>query len=410
VLAFPTSLTDVESLMEYVPAYERDPRVRHLETDVVSASEMGGLPYVVLADTVLYPEGGGQPADRGTIAGVAVLDVVKEAGELRHVLGGPAPSGRVTVELEWDRRFDHMQQHTGQHLLSAVAEDLYGWPTTSFHLGEDVSDVELDVPEIPASRLLELEEAVAREIRAARPVRARRVTREEYEALEVRSRGLPDGHTGSIRLVEIEGIDVNTCGGTHCASTSELEAIKLLGTESLRGGTRVHFVVGGRLRRLLGAHHQRAAKLRAILGSSDEELVHAADGRLQQLKEAARTIRDLEGEFATATAQALAARPDRVLAAHLSARELPFLQRVARELGQLAPDRAILLTCGETEEGAFLVGAGPDLELDVAAAGRSVAEALQGRGGGSGRIFQGRAAGLSGRTEAEALLRAALGA
>jgi len=385
-------------------AYERDPRLTRLDTEVVSVGEEEGRPFVVLADTILYPEGGGQPADRGTVGGVVVLDVRKVADEIRHVLAGPAPSGPVTVELDWARRFDHMQQHTGQHLLTAVAEDRFGWHTTAFHLGERTCDIEVDSPEVTPEQVAELEEAVAVEIRATRPVTSRRVHRDEYATLGVRSRGLPEGHTGDIRLVGIEGIDLNTCGGTHCSSTSEIEALKLLGTESMRGGTRLSWVAGGRLRRLLQAHHGRNAELRALLGTSDDELVGRLLAKLEQLGDAERAIRALEEEVALASAAALATGKGPVLIGHWTAHGLPFLQRVAREAGRLAPDRVTFLTAGEGEEGAFLLAAGEASDLDVRTAGAKVAELLGGRGGGSGRIFQGKAGRLSGREEAAAFL------
>jgi len=391
-----------------IPAYERDPLLTRLETEVVAAGEEQGGPFVVLADTVFYPDGGGQPADRGTVGGIAVLDVRKTGGDIRHVLAGPAPSGRVTLELDWTRRFDHMQQHTGQHLLTAVAKQRFGWSTTAFHLGERVSDIELDTPGIRPEELTDLEEAVAAEVRAARPVTARRVSAEEYARLPVRTRGLPEGHAGTIRLVEIEGVDLNTCGGTHLRSTAEIEALKLLGTEPLRGGTRLFYAAGARLRRLHGAHDERNAQLRQILCTSDDELVAGLAAKLDQLKDAQRVSRDLEEELATASAHVLAAASGRVLSAHWPRRDLPFLQRVAREVGRLAPDRVVLLTAGERDAGAFLLGAGERAALDVPAVGTKIAELLGGRGGGSGRIFQGRATRLARRAEAVRLLERSL--
>jgi len=391
-----------------VPAYERDPRLTRLETEVTAVGDEGGRPFALLADTILYPEGGGQPADRGIVGGVAVLDVRTAGGDIRHLLRGPAPSGRVSVELDWGRRFDHMQQHTGQHLLTALAERRFGWHTTAFHLGERLSDIELDTPAAGADRLAELEEAVAAEIRAARAVTARRVPPEEYATLPVRTRGLPEGHVGSIRLVEIEGVDLNTCGGTHLASTAELEALKLLGTEPMRGGTRLCYAAGERLRRLHAAHHERAARLRELLSTSDDELVAGVAAKLDQLKDAQRAVRALEEELAIVSALALAAGSARVLTAHWPRRDLPFLQRVAREIDRLAPDRVVLLTSGEGEEGAFVVAAGAQAALDVRAAGRKVAEVLGGRGGGSGRIFQGKATRLSRRDEAVRFVEASL--
>ncbi len=391
--------------MTRVFAYERDPFLRELQTEAVSAGADKGRPYVVLADTILYPDGGGQPADRGRIAGIAVEDVQTVEGEIRHFLAGAAPSGRVRVELDWGRRFDHMQQHTGQHLLTAMAIDTFGWQTTAFHLGANVSDIELDTPKIAAEQLAELEELVAAEIRAARPVTARRVRSEEYSTLPVRTRGLPEGFVGDIRLVEIAGIDLNTCGGTHLRSTAEIEGLKLRGTEGMRGGTRLFYFAGGRLRRILAAHHDRTARLRQSLGTLDDELVAAVQARLGPLKEAQRTVKGGQEELALAAGQALAASGDLIASAHWEGRDLSFLQRVAREFARLAPERVILLTSGAGEEGTFVLCAGERAAIDIPAAGRRAAEILGGKGGGSGRMFQGKASALSRRPEALASLQ-----
>jgi alanyl-tRNA synthetase len=387
-----------------IPTYERDALLRHMETEVVAAGEDAGHPFVVLADTLFYPEGGGQPADRGTVGGVAVLDVRRVAGEIRHVLAGPAPSGQVTAELDWTRRFDHMQQHTGQHLLTAVAQQRFGWSTTAFHLGERLSDIELDTSSVRPGELTELEDAVAAEVRAAHPVTSRRVSPEEYARLPVRTRGLPDGHSGDVRLVEIEGVDLNTCGGTHLRSTAEIEALKLLGTEPMRGGTRLFYAAGARLRRLHGVHAERNAQLRQLLCTSDDDLVAGVTAKLEQLKDAQHLARGLEEDLAATAALAMVAASGRILSAHWPRRDLPFLQRVARVVGRLAPDRVVLLTAGEGEQGAFLVGAGDEVTIDLPAVGRDVAELLAGRGGGAGRVFQGKAKDLSRREEAVTLL------
>jgi alanyl-tRNA synthetase len=391
--------------VSWIPAFERDPWLTRLDTEVVSGGEVEGRPFVVLADTILYPEGGGQPADSGTVAGVAVVDVQKSADGIRHVLERPVAPGPVTVELDFRRRFDHMQHHTAQHLLTALAERLFGWRTLAFHLGAHVSDIELDTPTAGPEELSALEEALAEEIRAARPVTTRRVDAAELAGLPVRSRGLPEGHSGSIRLVEIDGIDLNTCGGTHCSSTAELEALKLLGTESMRGGTRLFFAAGARLRRLHEAHHRRTAELRALLGASDDELVARVSTRLDQLKVAERSIRALKAELASASAAALLGQDGPVLTGHWPERDLPFLQAVARAVATLAEDRVVFLTCGEADAGAFVVGAGPGTDLDLPEAGRRVADLLGGRGGGASGIFQGKATRLDRRDEAAELLR-----
>lgn len=310
--------------MADLPAYERDPYRVELDAELLGVGREGKRTYAVLRDTILYPEGGGQPPDHGLLGEVPIVDAQKRDGELRHYVDAAQSHaaealtpGPVRVRLDWPRRFDHMQQHTGQHLLSAVAEDRFGWVTTAFHMGpfdEDgraVSDVELGVASPSAGDLDRLEEAVASEIRAARPVTIRRVSVEDLAALPVRTRGLPEGHVGDVRLVEIGGVDLNTCGGTHLRSTAEIEVLKLLATEAIRGGTRLFFVAGGRARRRFARHEARGAALRALLGAPDDELAATARAKLEQLHAAERRLRSLDEELALSAADSLAAREER---------------------------------------------------------------------------------------------------
>jgi alanyl-tRNA synthetase len=370
----------------------------------VATGEDAGRPWAVLDDTLLYPEGGGQPSDTGSLAGVAVLDVRRVGGEIRHSLASSVPEGPACLRLDWARRFDHMQQHTGQHLLTAVAADRLGWETTAFHLGPDTCDVELAVASIPAAEAARLEELVASEVRAARPVRTRRVNVEEMQGLPVRTRGLPEGHAGDVRLVEIEGVDLNTCGGTHLLSTAEIEVLKLLGTERLRGGTRLSFVAGGRARRRLGAHEERNARLRALLGAPDAGLAQAVEAKLGQLADRERALRSAEEELAEARADALAAAGTPLAEAHFEGRDLAYLSRVGKRFAGLPTPGVAFLTCAKEGAEAFLLAAGTAATPDLRALGAAVAETLDGRGGGSGRIFQGKAS-LARRSAALELLR-----
>ncbi len=391
--------------MDRIPAYERDPYLKELKTEVLETGMEGGVPFAVLADTILYPEGGGQPADRGWLGEVQVTDVQRREGKVRHSLARPVEPGPVTVRLDWSRRFDHMQQHTGQHLLTAVAADRFGWPTTAFHLGERICDVELGVAALAAADLEALEAAVAEKIRAALAVSTRRVTQTEFAGLAVRTRGLPAGHEGDVRLVEIAGTDLNTCGGTHVRSTAEVEVVKLLGAEPMRGGTRLTFVAGGRVRARLGAHEARSARLRTLFGAPDEEIVAVAEAKLEQLQASEKRARGLEEELAGAVAVALAASPDRVVSAHFEGKDAAFLQALARRLVEGAPAKAALLTASDGGRSLFAVAVGEEVRLDVQAAGREVAALLAGRGGGAGRAFQGKAGSLAEREGAVARLR-----
>ena len=386
-------------------AYHHDCYLTELETEVASVGEEGGSPYAVLADTLFYPEGGGQPADHGLLGSVKVLDVRKSGEEIRHFLSNSVAEGPVRLRLDWPRRWDHMQQHTGQHVLTAVALRDFDWRTTAFHLGAEWSDVELDVPTLDRNDLDRLEEAVAKEINAARPVTYEIAEVGDFERLGVRSRLLPEGFEGAVRLVDIEGLDLNTCGGTHCRSTAEIGLLCLLGTEPMRGGTRVFFVAGDRVRRRMAAHEERNLHLRSMLDTGDEKLSEVVALRLDREKELARTVRRLSEELADAAAVTLCANDSQLIDGHWQERDMAFLQRIGRTIVESAADKRALLT-SKSEDGAiFLLGAGESSGVSLEEIGPKIAETLGGRGGGRGTIFQGKADSLANRDAALQILR-----
>ncbi len=394
--------------MSRIYAWDREPYRTELETEVIGTGNQEGRPFAVLDDTILHPESGGQPTDRGRLGSIGIVGVEGAGDVLRHWLETPAELGPARLTLDWPRRFDHMQQHTAQHLLTAIAADRFGWETTSFHIASTVCDIELDVRTISQAELDSLEGTVVEEIRADRAVTARRVAPEELDELEVRTRGLPARHEGKVRLVGIAGIDLNTCGGTHVKSTREIETIKLLGTEPMRGGLRLYWIAGARVRRRLAADEARNAELRSVLGAADDELVAIAELKLEQLKEAARRQRTLASQLAGAVAQNLVSCNGPLADAHFDDVDLGFLQQVARRFCAARLKGAVLLTAAGAKGAFFIVAAGEDSALEVQTAGRRVAAVLDGRGGGSGRLFQGKANSLDRRTEAVELLAAGL--
>ncbi len=391
-----------------IPAFELKPYLRELEVEVTRVAEDDTGPYAVLSDTVLYPEGGGQPDDHGYLGAIRVIAVRRVDGEIRHYLENAAATGSATLTLDWKRRFDHMQQHTAQHLITAIAADEFGWETTSFHLGVRSSDIELDVGSIADTDLVSLEERAATVIHEARAVTARRAAAEELASGVIRTRGLPEGHEGDVRLVEIAGIDCNTCGGTHVETTAEIGSIKLLGTESIRGGTRLHWVAGTRVRRLLATHETRAASLREIFETSDDEVLQVVHSKLARLKQAERQIKRLRAELAEATAQRLESSAGAIVEAHFDGADAGFLQSVARQMTALRTSRAGLLTATSDSGSFFVLYRGSGSEVDLATIGAQLATLLGGRGGGSAELFQGKAGSLERRAEAVSLLEDAI--
>jgi Ser-tRNA(Ala) deacylase AlaX len=375
-----------------IMAYHRDAHLTSLRTRVIGCGEAGdgsGSGFEAeFEDTLLYPEGGGQPGDHGRVDGRPVLGLRRApGGGVLHRLAEPLEVGReVEVELDWARRFDHMQQHSAQHLLTALALGEFGWPTTAFHLGPERSDLELGRDGLDLEALAPLHARANQIIREARPVGARWVEEAEIRELTVRSRLLPEGFQGPYRLVEIEGVDLNTCAGTHVASTAELQAVAFAGTERLRGGTRVFFLAGGRVLRELGqaVEHQRV--LGELLSCPPADHPQAVRRLQAELREAGTQRRQLSAELAGALGGALAQGPQPA-GLHRPGADMAFLQAVARAFQGARPDGLALLTGG----GLFVL-AGPEERLK--SLGPRVAAALGGRGGGGAGLYQGKAGDL----------------
>ena len=353
--------------------------------------------YAVRVDqSVLYPEGGGQPADRGSIAGVPVVDVQATDGGVCLTTREPVPLGDAELRVDMVRRFDHMQQHTAQHLITALAQDRFGLATTSFHLGTDTCSIDLDGP-LPAAQRVALEDAVNLEVRMNRPVTHRVISIDGDRGRDLRSRGLPEGHEGPVRVVEIAGLDRNTCGGTHVSQTGELQLAHLLGTEKVRGGVRLSYVAGGRVVDRLRADTARSAALTRALKCAPGEHVESTQRLLDEVRAGARERKRLLGELAVRVGQALVG-PDPARPVHLHRPEadlgvLRSIADAARDAGLTGP---LLLTGGDGA-GVFLLDAEPE---QVQALGPGVAAALGGRGGGRGRRFQGKGTDLSGASVA----------
>ena len=386
-------------------AYNRTPYSQQLEVTIVGTGSDERGSYVVLDDTVLYPEGGGQPADHGRLGEVAIVDVQRVDGELRHYVEAPVAESCAQLSLDWERRFDHMQQHTAQHLLTAVAADEFGWQTTAFHLGGRTSDIELDVESLSDDDIERLEQRVMERVRADLPVTSRRVAPEDLESLGVRTRGLPAGHHGDVRLVEVEGVDLNTCGGTHVASTAEIESVKLLGTEPMRGGLRLHWLAGARVRTRLADHERRAAELRGLFEAADDEIFDLARAKLTRLKEAERELRQVRGRLAEEAATRLAAAGDPFIEAHFDGVDAGFLQRVGSGIAAAEEPRLALLTASNEKGDFFALAASTSCPCDLRLLGGEVAEILEGRGGGSAELFQGKAGSFKKRDNAVRLLK-----
>ncbi|MFE1244248.1 DHHA1 domain-containing protein [Fictibacillus sp. NPDC058756] len=227
--------------------------------------------FVVLEETAFYPTSGGQPHDTGTINGVEVLDVfTNETGEVVHMTEKLPEITQAFCTLNWRRRFEHMQHHSGQHLLSAVCYTLYNARTVSFHLGQDYVTIDLDISELNQSQMEKIEQTANEEIYRNRSIHTYYVTSEELAELPLLK--MPKV-TENIRIVEIEGIEYNACGGTHVLSTGEIGIIKLFKAEKQKGIIRLSFKCGLRALQDLNEGQQILGKIAAKFNTGRNEVI-----------------------------------------------------------------------------------------------------------------------------------------
>ena len=365
-----------------------DATLLELDTTVLRCEPLGDDRFTVVLDaTPFYPEGGGQPADHGVIGDAKVVDVQHQHGTVVHTVDAMV-TGPVRAVVDAARRLDHMQQHTAQHLLTACIEDAFGAATIGFHLGENTTTIDLD-QELAADQLAAAVEHANALIREARPVRTEVVSLDEYADRNVRSRGLPEGFSGDVRLVGIDGVDLNTCGGTHVATTAALQVIVVVRTERYKGGLRVHFLAGQRARQALDASLGREQALSKALTAGVEEHLPAVRKLLEQTRAGAKSRKALLRELGTLLGAELARCEAAAVHLHRDEADPGLLKSIADAAAAVRPDLRMLLTGGDPEgPGVFLV-AGPDAA--VAQAGPAIASALEGRGGGRGGRFQGKA-------------------
>lgn len=290
--------------------YYTDPYSREFDATVLSVEAVSGRARVRLDRTCFYPTSGGQPYDTGTLGGPHVVEVIDESdGSISHVLetGDALQIGaHVHGVIDWTRRFDHMQQHTGQHLLSAAFDRLFGVRTVGFHLGADRSTIDLS-RETTLTEIAAAEGEANRIVWENRPVAIRFTTAEEAGHLPVRKEPLREG---TLRLIDIEGFDLSACGGTHVARTGEVGLIAVGGWERLKGGQRVEFLCGRRaLGRFRSLRDTTAAAVR-ILSASTADLPSAIERLQRETKALRRTAGLLQTELAHYRAEQLAAEAE----------------------------------------------------------------------------------------------------
>ncbi|CAN5400210.1 DHHA1 domain-containing protein [soil metagenome] len=369
--------------------YYTDAYTAEFDAVILKVMQHDGRAAVVLDRTAFYPTSGGQPHDTGTLASARVLEVVEaEDGGILHVVDREVAPGSVRGSIDWDRRFDHMQQHTGQHVLSAAFDRLLQARTVSFHLGSASASIDL-AREVSPAEIARVERDANRIVWEDRPVNVRFADGEEVARLPLRKE---PARGGVLRLVEVDGSDLSACGGTHVARTGAIGIVAVASWERFKGGTRVEFLCGGRA--LAGYHALRdavAASVRLISVLPGE--LPAGIERLQaEGKEAKRQIRDQQGRLAGFEAEKLVAHaeglgPWRVVLAALDGWDPNGLKALACAI--VDRPRHIAVLFGGPAPAAVVAARGEAVAFDCAVLLKSLTTAFGGKGGGRPDLAQG---------------------
>jgi alanyl-tRNA synthetase len=384
--------------------YYTDPACLEFDATAVSASTADGRSIVVLDRTAFYPTSGGQPFDTGRLGEADVTDVIDlEDGSIGHLVSVPIVEGtRVHGRVDGARRFDHMQQHTGQHILSAAFDRLHHARTVGFHLGAVISTLDLDTV-LGAESLAEAEAEANRIVWEDRPVSIRFATPEEAAAMTFRKEPT---RSGPLRVIEVEGYDISACGGTHVAHAGQVGIVALRSWEKFRGGMRLEFVCGHRALREFRVLRDAVAGSLRYLSVAPQDLPAAIDGAQGENKDLRRRIRDLGDRLAAHEAAAMVERgrldgSSRVIVEVLDGWDQQGLKAMASAAAAQPGVVAALLS--SAEPALVVIARAPDVALDAAAVLKALQQTFGGKGGGKPELAQG--GGLSGPPD---LARAAL--
>jgi alanyl-tRNA synthetase len=363
--------------------FYEDVYIREWESNIEHVEERDNWFYVVLEKTAFYPEGGGQPSDRGNIDGIEILDVLEENNIIYHILASYPKNKVVRCKLDYSRRFDFMQQHTGQHLFSAVFFNKYKGETSSFHLGEDYISVDISIADIPKEMLVDVEILANRYIFNNLNVITHTVNYEEISRFPLRK--LPPTNE-DIRIVEIDKLDFSPCCGTHVSKTGEIGIIKVLKTEKYKGLTRIYLKCGERAILDYQNKTDLALDLGKLLSVPENEIFERIDGIGVELKTLSRQLLELKEKLNVYDAAAIINSSSNKLIIKVF-QDKPFsdIQALGKQILQAGDYMLILASLLDNK---LLLAHNGTLELDCGKLFKEQLTNFKGRGGGSSKLAQ----------------------
>ncbi|MCK4546756.1 MAG: hypothetical protein KAW17_04855 [Candidatus Eisenbacteria sp.] len=369
--------------------YQIDSYRTTFESVVLRRFPEGEKVGIVLAETCFYPTSGGQYADHGNLGGVPIVDVRLDNDDIVHVLPSDPGGDRMVGEIDWTRRFDHMQQHSGQHVLSQSFLRILNLNTVSAHLGSEVSTIELPADKISQGELDDVENEANRTVLECRAIRTVEMTSEKARSAGLRR---ASQRQGILRVVEVDGYDLTACGGTHCRSTGEIGPIRIGRTERIRKQTRVEFLCGWRALGDCRKHWMWLEEMSRDLGRKPEDV----PGEMKRLSAEVSRSRKRLGELEK---RVLKWQARELLEGARVSGEVRVVEHLQRDIspdglaalaGYLVSGSSVVALLGLRAETGYLVAArSEDVDLDVNEILKAVLARRSGRGGGTSRIARG---------------------
>jgi alanyl-tRNA synthetase len=374
--------------------YYTDSYKREFSAEVIERTDIGKRPAVILNETYFYPTGGGQPHDLGAINGVPVMDVITRESDhqVLHILEKDVKEQDVLGQIDWSRRFDHMQQHTAQHMLTQAFVQVAQANTVSFHLGVDYVSIDLDTLNISADIIKQVENLVNQIIYENRPVEIKFIDRHNTDSVRIRK--IPERlQTDGLRVIEVKDFDATACGGTHVARTGEIGVVKVIRTEKRGDNTRVEFIAGNRALRDYRVKNAVIQRVAAQLNCGYWEIDQAVDRMQETLKQSYKDLKTLKKELIGYKADEMekSARNDngvRIIKAQLSDYEPDELRLLATRL--IEPEKTIVLLGLSGDKSHFVFACSGDLPFNLNPSLQKAFDTLGGgRGGGRPDFVQG---------------------
>ena len=374
--------------------YYLDSHLIEFDARVVDVTErVSGWTAVTLDRTAFYPTGGGQPSDTGTLDGARVVECIDEGENVLHVIQGqtPAVGSNVRGRVDWPRRLDHLQQHTGQHILSQAFVTLFGAPTRSFRVMEQVCEIDVELTDPTTERIERAVELANNVIWEDRAVIIKRVTPEEAAQLPLRK---DPGREGELRLIDIQGFDLTPCGGTHARNTGEVGLIAVRSWERAKGLTRIEFVAGRRALEDYRRANNTARNVATLFSAGRDDVPALAERMIEENKELHRRVSALEEIAARLEAEELIAEATvgsdgvKIISKTFANRDPESLKHLAQAL--IAHQKTIALLGSQDKDAARLVFArSADASGDMKTLMRQACATIDGRGGGKPDLAQG---------------------